>query len=296
MTLTLHYVTDPACVRSWAAEPLRQRLTLTLGDQLEVRYVMGGLARDLDVRFADTESGAEIGRDTAAAMASYWLEVAAHSRMPLDPRLWTTAPLRSTYPVCLAVKAAQEQGPEPAQRFLRAARLGIACRRRRLDRGEALAELAAERGLERQRFEIDANSHAIVEKLGADIEFARGLAGEAADRPEALAATAGRQRLLFPALVFEGPRGRATAFGEPSWDRWMEAAEQAGGRAIRGTKREAADLLQELGPLATREIEELTQRSRAEVEAQLWTMAQAGQVRVERVLTGDLWQSAEGRA
>lgn len=290
MKLTLHYVTDPACVRSWAAEPLRLRLLRWLGKELEVRYVMGGLARDLDVRLADSESGVELGRDTPAAMLAHWLRVAAESRMPIDPRLWAEAPLRSTYPACLAVKAAQEQGPEAAERYLREVRLGILCRRRRLDRGDALAGLAGEVGLDLDRFEIDANSHAIVERLGFDLELTATLTEQALDQAGATAVTNGRDRLLFPALVFEGPAGRATCFGEASWEGWAEAARTAGAEAPEPHRPLPEDLLQN-APLATREIEELAGLDRAEAESRLWELALAGRAQVERLLTGDLWMA-----
>ena len=68
--------------------------------------------------------------------------------MPVDPRLWTEGPIRSTYPACMAVKAAAEQGPEAAGRYLRALREGLLCFRRKLDAKEALVEEARGAGLD----------------------------------------------------------------------------------------------------------------------------------------------------
>ena len=101
-----------------------------------------------------------------------WLDAAAESGQPVDARLWLHDPPRSTYPACLAVKAAAEQGlDEP---FLRRCREGFAVERRRLDRPEALIELAREvPGLDLDRFRIDLQSNAIVEAFGADLEIAR---------------------------------------------------------------------------------------------------------------------------
>ncbi len=95
-----------------------------------------------------------------------WLERAADGGMPLDPLLWEEGPIRSTYPACMAVKAAAEQ--DLAADYLRSLREGLLCFRRKLDTSEALVEAgAAAPGLDVERFRIDLASHAIVEAFGA---------------------------------------------------------------------------------------------------------------------------------
>ncbi|MDX6642843.1 MAG: putative protein-disulfide isomerase, partial [Solirubrobacteraceae bacterium] len=89
------YYTDPADSGSWALEPVVRKLQVFFGPELHFEHVMGGLARE----FA-----------AAAAVAVSWLDAAADSGMPVDPRLWLTDPPHSSYPACLAVKAASEQG------------------------------------------------------------------------------------------------------------------------------------------------------------------------------------------
>ena len=101
-----------------------------------------------------------------------WLDAGAESGQPVDARLWLDDPPRSTYPACLAVKAAAEQGLDAA--LLRRLREGFAAERRRLDRPEALIEQAREiPGLDLDRFRIDLRSNAIVEAFGSDLELAR---------------------------------------------------------------------------------------------------------------------------
>src|SRR4051794_3744964 len=87
--------TDPACPWSWAAEPARLRFEARFGGELRIRLVMGGLAREFK-RPVET--------------MRHWIDAAAASGMPVDPRLWLDAPPRSSYPACIAVKAAAEQG------------------------------------------------------------------------------------------------------------------------------------------------------------------------------------------
>jgi putative protein-disulfide isomerase len=128
------------------------------GEDLRITYVMGGLARQFD---------------DPAGMIVPWLDAADESGMPVDPRLWAEAPLTSSYPACMAVKAAAEQGAEAEARYLRALREGIFCFRRKLDGVEALVEEARAVGLDAARFRSSLESNAIVEAFGADLEETR---------------------------------------------------------------------------------------------------------------------------
>ncbi len=155
------YFTDPLCPWSWGAEPQLRRLQVEFSDQVAITYVMAGMSREID----------------AAAKVASTLEVVAATGMPADPRIWLEQPPRSSYPSCLAVKAAGEQdldGP-----YLRRLREGAMLRRERLDSPDAL--LAAARdvaGLDLGRFEIDLRSNATVELFGADRESAVAACGD----------------------------------------------------------------------------------------------------------------------
>src|SRR5258707_2394012 len=150
------YFTDPACPRSWAAEPWRRRLQSEFGNDLRFTYVMTALARTIE---------------RPLEQLSDWLDAAAASGMPVDPRLWLEAAPTTTYPACMAVKAAAEQRlDEP---YLRALREGFALRRRKLDTADALVDAARPvAGMNTDRFRIDLGSHAIVEAFGADLDRA----------------------------------------------------------------------------------------------------------------------------
>ena len=130
-------------------------------NSLSWTYVMGGLAREYDAQAVRTEQVGE------------WLDAADESGMPFDPRLWTEGPISSTFPACMAVKAAAEQAPDAGYGYLRALREGLMCFRRKLDTTEALVEEARRVKLDVERFRIDLGSHAIVEAFGADLETTR---------------------------------------------------------------------------------------------------------------------------
>src|SRR4051794_41817133 len=155
----VHYFTDPGCPMSWGYEPTVRKLTVEFGDSLEWRLVMGGLGRD----YKGHERGALVR----------WVEDAAEIEMPMDPLIWKESPISSTYPACIAVKAAGEQGHAAQSRFLRVLREGLMCFRRKLDTLELFVDEARRAGVNGERVRGGASSHAVVEGVGAGLELAR---------------------------------------------------------------------------------------------------------------------------
>src|SRR5919199_3212838 len=112
MPVDVRFFTDPACSWSWSTEPTVRKLMVEFGDDLRWTWVMGGLARDYTSGHEDPEAGIGGAVGVYPGLINHWLDVADQGRMPFDPRIWTEAPIRSTYPACMAVKAAREQGPD----------------------------------------------------------------------------------------------------------------------------------------------------------------------------------------
>src|SRR5277367_3874930 len=135
------------CPASWAAEPARRHAEQRFARELTLHYMMGGVARELGPPL-DSLRG--------------WLDAAAASGMPVDPRVWLEAPPRGSYAACIAVVVAGEQGL--AGPYLRRAREAVALRRRPLDDASALIAVAREvPGLDVARFEVGLGSHAALE-------------------------------------------------------------------------------------------------------------------------------------
>lgn len=278
----VRYFTDPACSWSWAAEPVVRRLTCEFGESLSFTWVMGGLARDYTAR-----------RDVYPWLLGHWLEVAAETRMPIDPLLWDEAPIASTYPACMAVKAAQEQGAHGGYRYLRTVREGLLCFRRKLDTTEALVEAAREAGLDVARFRIDLQSHAIVEAFGADLEATRAVPEEVRAAGKAVDAHGSGDRLPFPSAVFVGEDGTERGvYGAASYDELRDAAEAVGAVKEGEERLPVADALRRFGRMATREIEEVCRLPEPRAYAELWRLAAEFEVQPIRVVTGWLWELA----
>jgi predicted DsbA family dithiol-disulfide isomerase len=244
------YLTDPLCPWSWAAEPQLRRLQVEFGDSVAITYVMVGMAREVDA-----------GQELAATLAAV-----AESGMPADPRVWLDGAPRSSYPACMAVKAAADQGLDGP--YLRRLREGVMCRRERVDNVEAFLVAARDvPGMRVDRFEIDLRSNAIVEAFGADRERAG-----AGDRP------------AIPALVVEG--------GEPLTDSatWRDAVIAAG--AEPGSLPDPAASLRRFGAMGAAEVAAVCDLPAERARMELWRLAGEFQARPRRLVCGELWEHA----
>jgi putative protein-disulfide isomerase len=238
------------------------------GTDLSITYVMGGLARV----FEDPSS-----------MIVPWLDASDRSGMPIDPRLWSEAPLSSSYPACMAVKAAAEQGPEAAGRYLRALREGLMCFRRKLDTAEALVAEARGAGLDAARFRASLESNAIVEAFGADLDETRSVEG-----------------LVLPSVRFSGAAGVEWVVGESRYEEWRAAA--AGASASEASPAaspsspasppEPLAAVTRFGRAATVEVATICELPLTRASAELWRLAADLRLRPIPVLTGTLWELA----
>lgn len=292
MPVGVRFVTDPACSWSWSAEPVVRKLMVEFGDELSWTWVMGGLARDYTRGYSDPQARIEGADGVYSKLVAHWLDVADLGRMPIDPRLWIEGPIASTYPACMAVKAAGEQGPDRAYAYLRGLREGLFCFRRKLDTTEALVEEARRVGLDVERFRIDLGSHATVEAFGADLDEARDVPDEA--RAEGQAKSAGpADRVTFPTATFTGADGAPhRVLGYQPYEDYRAAAEAAGAKRAGEPAPAIADALRRFGRIATAEVEAVCELAGPPAAAELWRMAAEWKVTPVRVLTGYLWEPA----
>jgi putative protein-disulfide isomerase len=274
MSVAARYYTDPACPWSWSAEPAVRKLMVEFGDNVSWTYVMGGLARD----YTKTPGGRE-------AMLAHWLDIADAGGMPIEPRLWRDAAISSSYPACIAVKAAADQAADGGYRYLRAVREGLMCFRRKLDTTEALVEEARRAGLDVERFRVDVASNAILEAFGNDLEEVR--------NPPSGAVLASSGRISFPSVLFVGEDGsRHGAWEFRSYGDLRAAAEAAGAEPIGSRPPDVLDALRRFGTMATAEVAAVCELPGPRAAAELWRLATEWQVRPLRVVTGELWELA----
>jgi predicted DsbA family dithiol-disulfide isomerase len=262
------YFSDPYCPWSWAAEPSLRRLQSEFGEQLELTFVIVGLARQI------TEPG---------ALAVDALDAAEASGQPVDPRVFLRDPPASTHPAGLAVAAVAEQGDPGA--YVRRLREAILLERRRMDTGPALLDAAREvGGLDLDRLRIDFGSNAIVERFGADLERARAV--------DASHHEPGTGRVRIPSVEFRGAVGEVHgAYGYGPFEAWRDAAVAAGATPAEDPPG-VEDALRRFGAMTTPEVRAACALPGPRGAAELWRLALDWRVQARRVLGGELWALA----
>ncbi len=256
------YYTDPMCAWSWAAEPARLRAERAFAGELRLTYVMGGLAREFGPPLQNLRA---------------WLDAAAATGMPVDPRVWLDAPPRGSFSACIAVVVAGEQGLAGA--YLRRAREAVAFERRPLDEASALLHVAREvPGLDVARFQIGLGSHGALETFGAELARARSGGDGGLPRLELVAPGGTPAQLCGPALL--DPRA------------WTEALAAAGAQPSPAEPPSIEQALRDHRRLATPEVSALCELPGPAAAAQLWRLAAEWRVRAECQLAGEMWALA----
>jgi putative protein-disulfide isomerase len=288
MAVRVRCITDPACVWSWAFEPVVRTLMVEFGDDLEWTFVMGGLAREYGVDAGWGPGGGEAG------MAEHWLEATDESGMPTDPLAWSEAPLRSTYPACKAVEAAKQQGRDATYRYLRTLREGIFCRRQRLDSADALVDAAREAGLDAERLSADLGSAVVAAAFDADLAESREVPDVVREADKVRCSEAvGEERVPFPTLRFDGEDGSERwTCGIRPLDYVRQAALDVGGQPSRASRPTVLEAVERFGTLASVEAASVCDLPLARSEAELAQLRLDERVEPIQVLGGRLWQLA----
>ncbi|WP_125722008.1 DsbA family protein [Flavobacterium ustbae] len=191
------YYTDPICSSCWGIEPQLRKLKLEYGDYFEIDYRMGGLLPDWSYN-----SG---GISKPSDVAHHWDEASLYYEMPIDGNVWIEDPLDSSYPSCIAMKAAQMQSKEKAVYFMRILREKLYLYKKNIAKWENIAEAAKIAGLD-------------VEKLKADYDDAEELFQEDLNLGKSLGVRG------FPTLFFaDATNNQLTVYGSKPYTSYENA-------------------------------------------------------------------------
>ena len=286
--LTADYFTDPACSWSWCNEPTYRKLRVEFGDQIEWHHRMGGLLEHWDERYYDALY--DIRGGDAEAFRDHWREVAAAGQMPIDADLWTEGGIQSTNPTGIAVKAAELQGFEPADRLLRRLREAYMCEKNGLNSAAEILAIAREvEGLDLGRFEHDLRGDRARSAFRADYELTRRPLPEARDTKT----VEGRLRYSFPTLVL---RNRDTDLrvldADHSVQDYLDAVFELAPHAMRSGPPGVAELVEMFPTLVTKEVQVIAEVSRDDALRELRALLARGRLR-ERTIAGEsMWLRA----
>jgi putative protein-disulfide isomerase len=276
--IEITYFTDPYCSWCWATEPMLYRIRETHRDQVHVRYVMGGLVRDM-ADFYDSLNDIR----TTAEVAPHWRMVSERSGQPIDERLMDdiTDPHFSTWPACIAVKAAQLQGETVGEAYLRRMRRAALTERKVISNPPVYEALAREiPGLDHNRFHADLADGSARRAFEADLAECRrfGVTG-------------------FPTLLFHyvgqvalpGTERPILVVGHRSFATYRQVLQRLMPGLVEHPPRDIATVLAEYGPLTTRELAEVYDRPVTVMRDEMETLQAAGQVERLSVRGGEFW-------
>lgn len=255
--------TDPYCTWCWGSEPVLRHLQEAFGDQLSVRFVMGGLVED-SATFSDPMNGIG-GPNWLQPIADHWLEASQKHGMPVEVAEFVKTPFASTWPSNIAYEAAKLQDESLANRYLRRLREVAATEGGGLDQVEKLVKIAEEVGLDQARFMADLRGQ-------AEDEFAR-------DRMECLQ----RDVHGFPTFLVVVDGRERLARGWRTFEQMANLIDLLVGQPIERRTAEFDDLsvldfLEKYGSAAVREVSEVFGVPDASAEAALNRLVASGSI------------------
>jgi len=154
------------CSWCWGFSPTWSKIHSQLPKNVEVKYLLGGLAPD---------SQETMPQDMQEAIAGYWKKIQKHipgTKFNFD--FWKECqPRRSTYPSCRAVIAARKQNPEIEREMIEAIQRAYYLNAKNPSDAEALINIAESLGLDKELFATDLNSNETQQQLAKEIEFGR---------------------------------------------------------------------------------------------------------------------------
>jgi len=187
--IEISYYTDPLCCWSWGFEPQWRRLQYEYGDNITIRNVMSGLIPSWK-NFNDPTNS--ISRPQQ--MGPVWMEAAHSTGMFMNDKIWVKNPPASSFPACIAVKAAELQSKEAGEKLLRLLREAVMLRDENIAQQAVIVTVAtfvavANPGLlNLQQFEADLTGEAGLEAFRKDYNEAQN-----------------RNIIRFPTLILRSP-------------------------------------------------------------------------------------------
>jgi putative protein-disulfide isomerase len=152
------------CSWCWGFRPTWQKIQAALPQNIQVKYLLGGLAPD---------SNEAMPKAMQADIAGYWKKVQQHiPNTQFNFDFWDVCePRRSTYPACRAVIAARKQNPDIEKDMINAIQTAYYLNAENPSNDETLIAIAESLSLNAKQFSSDLNSQETRQQLEKEIRF-----------------------------------------------------------------------------------------------------------------------------
>lgn len=154
------------CGWCWGFRPTWQKVIKNLPVDIQVKYLLGGLAPDSDELMPESMQ---------ADIAGYWHKIQAHiPGTQFNFNFWEECqPRRSTYPACRAVIAARKQSVSTETKMIKAIQNAYYLEAKNPSDDSTLISLAGSLGLDKQLFSSDLNAKKTQLELEQEIAFSQ---------------------------------------------------------------------------------------------------------------------------
>jgi putative protein-disulfide isomerase len=165
--MKLYFILDPMCSWCWGFRSAFERLRPALPEQVQIQYVMGGLAQDSDE---------PMPKKTRDYVQSQWKLVSNDTGAEFNWDFWQRCePRRSTYPACRAVIATGLQNEDARAKMIYAIQRAYYLDAKNPSDLDTLIECATEIGLDTQKFTEDMQSAQTDQLLKDELDLRRQL-------------------------------------------------------------------------------------------------------------------------
>ena len=275
--LRVVWYTDPHNIWCWGCEPTIRRLESVYAGQVELEIRQGGLFEDFSpVREQWARMSGGRGNDSVRA---FFEAVANQHRMPMDTSgmVDSSDDFNSTWPACIAAKAAALQGPQSGGRYLRALREAWVLDGRPIHRVDVQTAIADEGGLDVTKFTTALEDGSALDSFRKDREEAERLEVQG-----------------FPTFLIERGNASARLNGWQPWEVFDDVLRQVDptldGATIEHSKDGVLSLLERPRRWATREIAAVLGITDDDAELLLEELEGTGKLRSRPVGNGLVWE------
>ena len=107
------YFSDPVCSTCWIVDPYIKKLLQEYGSVIDLEIIMGGLLDSWENFCGGRE------KETQSYLCDLWKKESLKYKIRLDASVWLDTPISSSIPASVAYYAAEFQGAEEGQRYIR---------------------------------------------------------------------------------------------------------------------------------------------------------------------------------
>ena len=202
------FYTDPLCCWSWGIWPQWQQFLSSVNNrQVQVSYKMAGLLPSWK-HFSDSVNAIT----KPVQMGPEWMHARAVSGVPIDDRIWIADPPASSYPACIAVKAASLQSPDAGQEYLHLVQKAVMTERRNIAKQQVLLDIAKDMTslFDVRKFRTQLLGDKARDEFRKDLQEAKFL-----------------HIARLPTIIFKGARETSLISGYQKADQLTQAAQKA---------------------------------------------------------------------